>query len=215
MAADELRPPIPATCAARPTIGGLVIPWANVQLADGGVDFRSQHESRVQLCWIECRCQLCGHLISKPPIVFLGGPRQLAALQFDEPPLHPECAVYASRACPMVAGRIDHYATGDVISNGHRGEACVDPGCDCGGWVPTPGLTASPGGDPAHDWYAVYVADYSLGVTENRPDRIHAGVIAPEQVLAVRHISTPGVGLHWTRLSTEQLHALIDQKAAN
>lgn len=199
-ALTDSRPPIPASCEARPTTAGLVIPWANVELADGGVDFRVQHESKVQRCWIEGRCQLCGNVIERP-FVFFGGPRQLAELKFDEPPLHPECAVYASRACPMVAGRMDHYRTGDPVADGPRGDRCVDPTCDCGGWVPTPGLTPPPGGDPAHDWYAIYASGYSLGVTVDRPDRVHSGVLDSGQVLVVRHISTPGGGRTWKRVS--------------
>ncbi len=197
---DVVRPPIPATCENRPTVGGLIVPWANVQLADGGVDFRSQHESKVQMCWREGRCQLCGHTIGRP-FVFFGGPRQLAALTFDEPPLHPECAVYASKACPMVAGKLSHYADRDVVSSGPRGGVCAEPGCDCGGWIPTPGLTPGPGGDPAHDWYAIYANGYSLGVTADRPDRVHSGVVGTDQVLVVRHVSTPGVGRTWTRVT--------------
>lgn len=206
---EPIRPPIPVTCAHRPTIAGVVKPWANVQLADGGVDFRAQHESRAQRCWIEGLCQLCGTEIAAPFVLF-GGPRQLAALQFDEPPLHPECAVYASQACPMVAGRIDRYATREVVSYGHRGKTCVDPDCDCGGWVPTPGLTFAAGGDPSHDWYAVHVSGYALGVTPDRPDRVHSGVVAGHQVLAVRHVSTPGAGRIWKRLTPEQIrHAML------
>lgn len=200
---DAIRPPIPSTCRHRPTVAGLVIPWANVTLADGGVDFRSQHESKVQRCWRESRCQVCGTIL-RHPIVLLGGPNQLSALQFDEPPLHPECAVYVSHACPMVAGRQDRYASRDAVADSHRGKTCVDPGCDCGGWTPTPGINPSPGGDPAHDWYAVYVSGYSLGVTADLPDRVHSGVVAPEQVLAVRHVSTPGVGRVWAREEQEQ-----------
>lgn len=181
------------------------MPWANVQLADGGVDFRSQHETKVQRCWRECLCQLCGIRVDRPPIVLFGGPRQVAALQFDEPPLHPECAVYASQACPMIAGRIDRYADRDAVSSGHRGTVCPDPECGCDGWVPTPGLTPAKGGDPAHDWYAVYVNGYSLGVMEERPDRVHVGVVAPEQVLAVRHVSSPGAGRIWKRTSLEEI----------
>ena len=202
-----IRPPIPVTCAARPTVGGVVVPWANVHLADGGVDFRSQQESRVQRCWIERRCQVCGTRIPRPPAVLFGGPRQVAALQFDEPPLHPECAVYVSRACPMVAGRMDRYADRDVVTRGHRGSTCPDAECGCGGWVPTPGVAPEQGGDPAHDWFAVYVSGYALGVTEDRPDRVHSGVVEPAQVLVVRHVSTPGGGRKWERTSLEQVRA--------
>lgn len=204
---DVTRPPIPATCESRPTLGGVVMPWANVELADGSVDFRAQHHNRVEACWRERRCQICGKPIPRP-IVFLGGPRQVAALRFDEPPLHPECAVYASKACPMVAGRLEAYADRAPVTDGQRGKTCPDPGCDCGGWVPHPGLTApEKGGDPAHDWYAVYASDYSLGVTKDRPNQVHSGVVAPFQVLAVRHVSTPGVGRVWKRISLDQIRA--------
>lgn len=204
---DAARPPIPATCERRPTIGGVVIPWVNVALADGGVDFRSQHDSKAQRSWREGLCQLCGTPILRPPIVLLGGPEQLARLQFDEPPLHPECAVYTSRACPMVAGRLERFADRDVISNGPRGAVCFDPECDCGGYVPTPGSAEPAGGRSAHDWYAVYASGYALGVTTERPDRVHSGIVMPGQVLAVRHVSTPGTGRTWTRVTLDDARA--------
>ncbi|WP_292974996.1 hypothetical protein [Mycobacterium sp.] len=204
MTAEHVRPPIPATCEQRPTIGGVVIPWVNVQLADGGVDFRSQHESRAQTCWTQGICQMCATPIGHP-IVLLGGPEQVAKLQFDEPPLHPECAVYATLACPMVAGRLERFADRELVSAGQRGAACTVPGCDCGGWVPTPGLEPATGGRPAHPWYAVYVSGYSLGVTANHTDRVHAGVVERAQVLAVRHVSTPGLGRIWKRTPLDEV----------
>lgn len=199
---DTVRPPIPATCEHRPTVAGVVIPWGNVQLADGGADFRSQHESRIQRCWLEGLCQICGTTLGRP-IVLFGGPRQVTNLQFDEPPMHPECAVYASQACPMVAGRIDRYATREAVSNTARGKTCSEPGCDCGGWVPTPGLDVSGGGDPAHKWFAVYVSDLTLAVNADRLDRIHSCLVDPAQILAIRHISTPGIGRTWKRTTLD------------
>ena len=200
------RPPIPAQCEHRPTTGGLVIPYGNVQLSDGGCDFRAQHESRIQRCWRENRCQVCGETMNRPMVLF-GGPRQVKALQFDEPPMHPVCAVYVSRACPMVAGRQSHYADRAVVTEGSRGKACPTPGCDCGGWVPHPGLTVAPGGDPAHDWYALYVSGITLAVNVDRQDRIHSCIVQPDQVLAIRHVSTPGVGRVWERTTLEQAAA--------
>lgn len=193
-------PPIPATCAHRPTVGGLVAPYVNVRLADGGVDFRSQHDAKTQECFRERLCQVC----SKPlthPIVFLGGPTQLDTLQFVEPPLHPECANYTSHACPMVAGRLEHFATRAPLADGHRGDKCFDPDCDCGGWIPTPG-SAEGGRDgaPAHDWYAFFVSDYTCGATREYPDRIAAAVVERADILVIRHVSTPGVGRLWKRL---------------
>lgn len=196
----DVRPPIPATCEARPTVGGLVAPYVNVTLADGGVDFRSQHDTKTQESFRNRLCQICAQPLTHP-IVFLGGPEQLEKLQFDEPPLHPECAVYTSRACPMVAGRLTHYAARTPLADGYRGAQCFDPSCDCGGWVPTPGTSATTrDGAPAHDWYAVYASDYACAVTRDNPNRVAAAVLTPEQVLAVRHVSTPGVGRLWKRV---------------
>lgn len=199
-----VHPPIPATCEHRPTIGGLVIPWVNVQLADGGVDFRSRHEIRAQQCWLNGICQVCATPIGNL-IVLIGGPEQIVTLQFDEPPLHPECAAYVSNACPMIAGRLERFASGPPLAARQRGGQCPEPGCDCGGWVPTPDVSGGGReGTPAHDWYAFYVSGYALGVTTDRPDLVHSGAVRPDQVLAVRHVSTPGVGRHWKRTTLDE-----------
>jgi hypothetical protein len=187
--------PIPARLAHRPTVGGLVQPWMNVALADGGVDFRSHHRSRAQLCWAENRCQVDGELLTRPAVLF-GGPNQLRRLLFDEPALHPECAVYASKACPMVAGQLTHYAAHGIVSAGPRGQRCPDPDCDCGGWVqndPPAGLA----GAPAHPWYAVYVSGYTPAM--NLRGELFGGVVHPDEVLKVLLVSTPGTGRVWTR----------------
>ena len=183
-------PPIPATCTHLSiTSDGLIKPWANVALSDGGCDFRSHHNTRWLACWQRHLCQVCGQP-ARLVEVLLCGPRQLKALLFDEPPLHPECARYVTQACPMVAGQRDHYRTGPVLAHRSRGGTCTDPGCDCGGWVPTPGLTVGPGGGLAHEWYAIYVRGYSLAA---RPDgTITGGICTPDQVIRVRLVSEPG-----------------------
>ncbi len=182
--------PVPARCATRPlTPDGLVVPWGNVQLADGGCDFRSHHHRKWLSCWREGRCQVCG----QPPtelMVMLCGPRQLEQLLFDEPPVHPECAVYVTQACPMVAGERERYRAGDNLAARSRGAVCPDPGCDCGGWVRHPGTGGGPGGDPAHEWYAVTVRDYTLAMNPDR--QVIGGVCSPDQVARVRLVSRPG-----------------------
>jgi len=123
MTGDDLRPPIPATLEHRPTVGGLVAPWVNVALADGGVDFRTTHHSKWQRCWVEGLCQTCGEPLTRRPVVLLGGPNQIQpGGYFAERPLHPECAAYATRACPMVAGRRTHYAEHEPLAAGARGQ---------------------------------------------------------------------------------------------
>lgn len=187
---------IPATCAHRPTIGGTVIPWANVRLADGGVDFRSHHHAKWLRCWTERLCQVCGGPL-KHPIVMLGGPRQLRELLFDEPPLHPECAVYTSRACPMVAGERTHFATRDNLAAGRRGERCPDPDCDCAGWVTHPGTGLGKGGYPAVPYFAVYVRGFALAAVVG--GSVTGGICTPADVLGVRRVSEPGRGRIWRR----------------
>lgn len=183
-------PPIPATCANRPTIGGLVRPWINVELADGGIDFRAQHRRRAELAITRQLCQVCGTRLRRP-IVLLGGPQQLRRLMFGEPPLHPECAAYTSHACPMVAGRMTDVPHRPSLSEGPRGATCPLEGCGCGGWVS--GESHTKGREP-HPWFAVYAAGY----THARDDRGGLLVLTtPEAVLRVRLVSQPGEGRCW------------------
>jgi hypothetical protein len=152
---SDLTPDIPMSCVDRPTVGGLVAPFVNVRLADGGVDFRSPHQATYERCWTHGLCQTCGTKIG-PVAVFFGGPDQVAARLFDEPPLCPPCAVYASKACPMVAGRMSNYADRVSVSGGKRGHVCPDASCSCGGFVDADPSRPKTGGEPAHAWYALY-----------------------------------------------------------
>lgn len=185
------RPPIPYTCGHRPTIGGLVKPWVNVELADGGVDFRGAHRTKAELAITGQLCQVCGtglrHLI-----VLLGGPDQLHHLMFGEPPLHPECAVYTTLACPMVGGRMLSYPGRPRLAVGPRGAVCFEPGCDCGGWVNhDPGNTD---GEPAHPWYAVYTLGYTWAYDQHHNLQV---LTTPAVVRRVRLVSRPGEGRCW------------------
>jgi hypothetical protein len=183
--------PIPATCADRPTIGGRVIPYINVQLRDGGVDFRRQHRSRVIETLVKRLCQVCAQPL-RHPIVLLGGPEDLKHLTFHEPPAHAECAVYATKACPMLAGERTRPATGPSVVEGRRGEQCPDPGCDCVGWV-----NNDPDGEPVppHPWYAVYVSTFQ--VYTDPGGHVEGALVFPEEVLVVRLVSRPGEGRCW------------------
>lgn len=188
--------PIPARCAHLPTVGGLVKPWGNVHLADGGVDFRSHHGARHIRCWHEGLCQVCGERLTTPAVLF-GGPDELRQLVFTEPPMHPECAVYTSRACPMVNGARTHFADRPEVSQGRRGEVCPTPGCDCGGWVKHAPVSTK-AGKPAHAWYAVYVSTF---MPAWRPDMSFlGGIVYPEHVGVVRLVSEPGAGRCWRKV---------------
>ncbi|TDD31661.1 hypothetical protein E1287_25715 [Actinomadura sp. KC06] len=220
---DEVHPPIPASCAHRPTTGGLVIPVVNIRLADGGVDFRSPHNPTYARCWTHRLCQTCGNGLGRPAVL-LAGPNQLADNFFDEPPLCSPCAVYASKACPMVAGRQPFYADRARVSEGRRGKTCSDPSCECAGVVPTDLNATASGGDPAHAWYALYVAPRGYTVTVQDvespcPDqrcrhashtrRVVNGGFLTRPPLKVVLASEPGAGRVWQRLTDAEAAALL------
>lgn len=206
-------PAIPAQLADRPVVGGLAVPFVNVRLADGGVDFRSPHTATYERCWTEGLCQTCGQPYGHPAVLF-GGPNQLASGRFDEPPLCPPCAVYASHACPMVAGRMPHYADRARLSEGHRGGVCPDPSCGCAGWSASDPNSHDASGEPAHRWYAVYVRPSGWQLTGNEVEVpcsdkgcLHRrllvnGCVLTEPPLKVVLVSTPEEGRIWRREST-------------
>lgn len=202
------RPAIPVICDHRPLVGGLVKPWVNVELADGGVDFRSRHTTRLIACFQRGLCQVCGFPLNDGGhgCLFLGGPAQLRTLTFDEAPLHRQCAVYTSHACPMVAGRMNHVPSGPLVSEGKRGQVCSVPGCDCGGWVKN-----DTGGKPPtvpHEWFAVTASGYTTAVDPQ--GELIGGLVRPDQVIGVRRVSTPGSGRCWERVPLESVLAAYE-----
>lgn len=210
------RPAVPASCAHRPTIGGLVIPAVNVRLAGGGVDFRARHQTVLERSWLKTRCQVCDRPAGRPVVLF-GGPDELAAGQFDESPVCTACAAYTSRACPMIAGRQDRSPARPRLSEGRRGGACPDPACGCDGWVPLDTDQAEE--REARAWYAVFIdpAGYAVTVEEtgtvragrrHRRIAVHGGrLTAPP--LKVVQVSEPGIGRVWRRLPPADAAALL------
>lgn len=224
---DILVPPIPASCANRPTSGGLVQPYVNVKLADGGVDFRGNHQTAYAECWTRSLCQTCGEPYTDRAVIF-GGPNQLRDNNFTEPPLCIPCAMYATQACPMVAGRRTNYADREHISDGKRGQTCSEPGCDCGGWqVSDPARMAGVRGELAHRWYAVYIHAHAYEVLAYRTtvkcsdkgcehDRtiVNGGrlTLPPLKVMLV---SEPGEGRIWRRLTEAEIADVMPSAVAS
>lgn len=211
-------PSIPASCLDRPTVGGLVAPYVNLVLADGGVDFRSPHQGRYERVWRGNLCQVCARPLT-PTAVLFGGPNQLCTRRFDEPPLCTPCAVYASQACPMVAGRMPRYADRERLSEGRRGHVCPDAGCSCGGFTASDPGARDASGEPAHDWFAVYVRAGAWDLTANVvtvpcSDRgcLHDrtlinGCRLTEEPRKVVLVSTQTEGRVWRRLDVDELAA--------
>lgn len=209
----ETRPPIPASLAHRPVVGGLAQPWGNVELADGGTDFRSPHHARYAGAWKGCLCQSCGRPTGDPAVLVCG-PRQVLSLRFDEPPLCPPCALYVTKACPMVNGRTVTYPDRPRLSEGHRGEKCGKPGCGCAGWqVTDPEHSADQGGRPNLPWYACWIHPQDYVVTAhkitkpcsdkgcNHEHLIVNGGLLNVPPLKIYLASEPGAGRIWRRLT--------------
>jgi hypothetical protein len=213
VSSTDLRPAIPASLADRPVRGGVAQPWVNAELADGGSDFRSTHRTRFEKSWQECRCQSCGNLTGERAVLVCG-PRQILHGHYDEPPVCPPCALYASRACPMVAGRTVTYPDRPRIVDGHRGGKCSDPGCGCAGWRDAdPEHSADMGGQPALPWYAAWVLPDAWQLTGHmatvtcsdlgcQHERLMInGASLLMEPLKVILIAEPGAGRLWRKLT--------------
>lgn len=182
--------PVPERLASRPTQGGLVVPWISVQLGAAGFDLGNMHTSRVNTCFYQKRCQICGHRIHGRIVFFLPD-STLPEMHAGEPPLHPECAAYSAKACPMLAGRMRHYRTSLSRAYGPAGEHCDRPGCDCGGWQPSSDGHASKAGQPAESWSAVWCADYTLTVPDEETGALVAKGSVPTRVMLGARIDNP------------------------
>ncbi|WP_304455938.1 hypothetical protein [Nocardiopsis sp. YSL2] len=80
------------------------------------------------------QCQIDGEPLYTDRYVLLGRASDRARGYVMEPGMHPECAAYAIKACPMLAGSMDHYRKRPVDMSART---CPDP--DCGhGFLPSP-----------------------------------------------------------------------------
>lgn len=176
---------IPARLVDRPRVGGLVVPWVVVALADGTFDLGNMQNTRVNTAFMRRLCQIDGQPLGDRMVFFVPGDR-LGDMVTSEPALHPECAAYSARVCPMVAGRMTRYRSTPTRTEGHVGQRCGTPGCECGGWVPTPGTDHQPG-RAADSWHAVWCADYTVTVPdEETRDLVKMGVIPAGRSLGAR-----------------------------
>src|SRR5947208_4982689 len=123
--------PVPARCARRPTVGdGLVVPYISVAAGDGRFLLGNVHNAKAVECIVGKLCQVCGEDLTRPAVIL--APDSALAKRFTgEPALHPECARYSERVCPMVAGRMLNFRGGHTPP----GLPCNVAGCDCGGWA--------------------------------------------------------------------------------
>ncbi|WP_435109753.1 hypothetical protein [Nocardiopsis synnemataformans] len=173
-------PNIPVRLADRPTVGGLVVPWISAR-TDRGYHLGKVSNVRRERAIRGHLCQLDGELLDEK-FVLLARPSDQVAEYVAEPALHPECAAYSMKACPMVAGRMEHYhATPMDLSQ----RTCADPERRCE--VVSGPDAALRAGAPAEPWFAVWAdrSQYQLAVG---PDGALLGLVYPQEPLKVRPV---------------------------
>lgn len=122
------------------------------------------HRRKAVDCIVNSLCQICGQRLGRP-VVVLATAAQVDERYTTEAALHPECAAYSVRACPVVAGERTVLRGPDR----HIGQGCDVAGCGCAGWVDA---DADGGegvrGRPVGPWFAVLLDNYEIAVNERR-----------------------------------------------
>jgi hypothetical protein len=173
-------PPIPACLADRPTVAGLVVPYLSVQSGHRAILGRVHRTKRNQ-CIVNKLCQIDGELLTVPCVVLVPE-GQLDRRWTTEPALHPQCARYSTRACPLLNGQMT------TLHNPgpHPHLACDLPGCDCGGWVMSPGQIPREPDTPAEPYVEVWLSRYDQGV--NPHGELLGVAWEPSYVLRIRPV---------------------------
>ena len=172
---ESVLPPIPLSLQHLPTAGGLVVPWITPRTADGRYLFGTVDRDRMERALRYRWCGICGQQLEDRAVLMMrlsDLPRQCTS----EPALHPWCAAYTSKACPMIAGRLDHYRSSlpELDTN----------------MLPAPDAAARQGA-PAEPWFAVWLDDYRVITDHGNLAASYAG-IKPLRIRPVRW-RLPGV----------------------
>ncbi|MFI8462042.1 hypothetical protein [Kitasatospora sp. NPDC085464] len=114
------RIPIPLRCINQPRVGDRVVLWIALQPqreatfagcpvpAQGRVLFGNVDRGRRDRAIRELLCQVCGQRLGGRAVLIVR-PADVQHGYTAEPALHPECAAYAVRACPVLSGEKSHY----------------------------------------------------------------------------------------------------------
>lgn len=105
-------PEVPRRMKDLPYFKGLPIPFVQWIGPDGVPDFRANDIAKVHLVIENRLCGLCGKPLKLDGRVFafIGGPKCETARMFVDPPMHKECARFATKACPFLASTDYKYA---------------------------------------------------------------------------------------------------------
>lgn len=102
------QPSIPLSLSHLPVVGGLAVPWLTPRMADGRVLLGTVDHDRMNAALNNKWCGVCGKRLGDRTVLLLRL-SDLPRCRTNEPGLHPHCAAYTIKACPMVAGRMAQY----------------------------------------------------------------------------------------------------------
>jgi hypothetical protein len=174
---DSGPPAIPVRLRHRPLTAGLVVPFITARTPQGRYRFGTVDADRAANALHRRWCQICGQPLTAR-FVFAMRDRDLDRHIAPEAAMHPECFGYTVTACPMLAGRMDHYRTSE------NGELFAGTGIVLGD------PTGRRAGQPAEPWHAVWARDYT--VITDPVTNLPAALLLPKQILRVRPITAGG-----------------------
>jgi hypothetical protein len=101
---------MPPRIAARPRDArGYPVLFTSHVHPDGTPDFRVSDPRKIARCAARRLCGICGEKLAYW-MVFISGPQGCAGRAFPDPPMHRDCAEYATRVCPYLATAADRSA---------------------------------------------------------------------------------------------------------
>jgi hypothetical protein len=190
--------PIPVALAHLPVVAGMVVPWVTASAADGRPVFGQIDATRHDSCLMRRLCQVCGDALGDRTVLLVRD-RDLRNQFTAEPGLHPWCAAYTMRACPMVAGRMDHYrrtprstTAGPLPRPPHAEDDVLSALVDLAVLLERANSisqSAARRGAPAEPWSAIWVPRYD--VIRDPATRTLSASFAHTPVLTVRRVANP------------------------
>jgi hypothetical protein len=103
---------IPAFLSHLKIYNGYAVPFIQMWI-DGKPDFRVVDPAKVLECVNKSLCAICGVKLGEF-CYFIGGDLSKDNQLFADPPMHEQCAEFASKTCPFVSGKRQEYSNRPV-----------------------------------------------------------------------------------------------------
>ncbi|MEW1843011.1 hypothetical protein AB0392_34155 [Nonomuraea angiospora] len=148
----------------------MVIPYITLRHADGTPEFGRVNTPKLAECIIERRCQLCARKLTDAAVL-MARPQDFGYGYVPEPAQHPECAAYATKACPMLSGRLPRHRD---RTRPQRRQCSRSDACWCGEPPAPPNADAViRSGRAASPWYSVRFSmdEYEVNMSARKGPR--------------------------------------------